>query len=128
MKEKITSYRKEIDNFIMECSDSFDDKKSNDNNYSESDLDLIIDKHLIMIGFFQHERLIHLIVTTLFALMAVIVLAVNMVVENVYLLILMALILILLVPYIFHYYTLENETQIMYDQYDKLLEIKEKLR
>ena len=29
------------------------------------------------------------------------------------------LLLVLLVPYIFHYYTLENETQKMYAQYMK---------
>ena len=28
----------------------------------------------------------------------------------------------LLIPYIMHYYTLENEVQKMYDQYDRILE------
>ena len=31
------------------------------------------------------------------------------------------LLLVLLVPYIFHYYTLENETQKMYAQYDEII-------
>ena len=35
---------------------------------------------------------------------------------------LMVLLLVLLVPYIVHYYILENETQKLYAQYDRLLE------
>lgn len=35
---------------------------------------------------------------------------------------LMMLLLVLLVPYIVHYYFLENETQKLYAQYDRLLE------
>ena len=55
---------------------------------------------LIQIQFFQHERLIHLIVTALLALDI--------------------LFLVLLIPYIFHYYRLENGVQKLYEYYDKL--------
>ena len=34
---------------------------------------------------------------------------------------LIGILLVLLVPYIMHYYLLENETQKMYEQYDKIL-------
>ena len=34
---------------------------------------------------------------------------------------LIGILLVLLVPYIMHYYLLENETQKMYDQYDRIL-------
>ena len=37
------------------------------------------------------------------------------------LLVLTLLFLVLLVPYIMHYYTLENEAQKMYTQYDEIL-------
>lgn len=37
------------------------------------------------------------------------------------LLVLTLLFLVLLVPYIMHYYTLENEVQKMYTQYDEIL-------
>jgi hypothetical protein len=39
------------------------------------------------------------------------------------LLVLLALFLVLLVPYIMHYYLLENSVQKMYRQYDKLFKI-----
>ena len=60
--------------------------------------------HLIQVSFFQHERLIHLIVTVTFAL------------------------LILLIPYIRHYYILENEVQKMYGQYDRMMEKRDQRR
>lgn len=110
MKEKIVGYRKKIDEVIE--------------NPNDIDVDEIISVHLEYISFFQHERLIHLIVTVLFALMCMILLCANLIISNLFLFILEVLVIILLVPYVFHYYTLENETQKMYDQYDKLIEIK----
>jgi hypothetical protein len=78
--------------------------------------------HLIQIGFFQHERLIHLIVTVLFALMEIISMVATVVTGNIGLILLDVLLLILLIPYIRHYYILENEVQKMYNQYDRILE------
>ena len=42
------------------------------------------------------------------------------------LLILVVLILILLIPYIRHYYILENEVQKMYGQYDRMRRLQQK--
>jgi len=42
-------------------------------------------------------------------------------ISNPMLLVLTLLFLVLLVPYIMHYYTLENEVQKMYNQYDEIL-------
>ena len=67
---------------------------------------------LIQIQFLQHERLIHLIVTVLFALLTVI--------TEPLLLALTALFLILLIPYIRHYYILENGVQKLYEYYDRV--------
>ncbi|MBR2751069.1 MAG: hypothetical protein IKD90_08055 [Clostridiales bacterium] len=75
--------------------------------------------------YFQHERLIHLIVTVLFALAALIVFGVFVVVQSLYILILEGLILVLLVPYIFHYFNLENGVQRLYDLVDELIKRKE---
>lgn len=76
---------------------------------------------LIQIEFFQHERLIHLIVTVLFALCTVISVLCSLVVQNLILVALIVAFLILLVPYIMHYYLLENGVQKLYTYYDKLI-------
>lgn len=76
---------------------------------------------LTQIQFFQHERLIHLIVTALFALLTVMCILVTLLVpQQPILLILDILLLILLIPYIGHYYRLENGVQKLYDYYDLL--------
>lgn len=75
---------------------------------------------LIQIQFFQHERLIHLIVTVLFAILAVITLYAALLIEQPLLLLLELMLLVLLVPYIRHYYLLENGTQELYEYYDTL--------
>lgn len=80
----------------------------------------ILEEHLTQIGFFQHERLIHLIVTVTFALMTLISMIASVTICMPLLLALSLLFLVLLVPYIFHYYTLENEVQKMYTQYDEI--------
>lgn len=72
---------------------------------------------LIQIRFFQHERLIHLIVTALFALLTVITLLANLFLSQPILLVLSFLFLILLIPYIRHYYILENGVQKLYEFY-----------
>lgn len=78
---------------------------------------------LVQIGFFQHERLIHLIVTVLFALMTVLVFILAVTNFAPWTGILLLLLLILLVPYIKHYWLLENGTQKLYEYYDKLEEL-----
>ena len=64
---------------------------------------------LVCIGFFQHERLIHLLVTLAFAVMTV--LSLLMTVLMLFFLPLFVLFLVLEVPYVIHYYTLENGVQ-----------------
>lgn len=76
--------------------------------------------HLIMIGFMQHERLIHFLVTILFALGFFITLGIYLVTEILMLAVLLILILALLIPYIMHYYFLENSVQKMYKLYDEI--------
>lgn len=77
---------------------------------------------LIMIGFFQHERLIHLIVTVTFAILTIAALLTSFFYTNIGLYLLILLFLILLIPYILHYYILENGVQKLYRYYDKLKE------
>ena len=83
--------------------------------------DEIINNHLKQIEFYQHERLIHLIVTVFVGTMCVLFLLTGLFLENILVLLLFLLTFILFVPYIFHYYALENGVQKMYDQYWELL-------
>ena len=78
---------------------------------------------LIQIGFFQHERLIHLIVTVLFALMTILVFLLAVTNFAPWTGILLLLLLTLLIPYIKHYWLLENGTQKLYQYYDKMEEL-----
>lgn len=111
MEKRILNYRKYIDELLQQ---------------GGLDWDTIIKEHLIQISFFQHERLIHLIVTVTFALLEVIVLGLCVTVFSPGLGLLALALLVLLIPYIRHYYILENEVQKMYVQYDKMVAKKQK--
>ena len=113
MEKRILTYRKYMDELLLR---------------EDVDWERIREEHLVQVGFFQHERLIHLIVTVIFALFAV--LSVGMA----FLLmawgtegagswfLVVAAFLALLIPYVRHYYILENEVQKMYGQYDVIIE------
>lgn len=88
--------------------------------YSEEDRETMKKQVLTQISFFQHERLIHLIVTITFALLAVIAFGICAIAPSVPFFGLEILLLVLLIPYIRHYYILENSVQTMYRCYDKL--------
>ena len=110
----MSNYMKEYINEI----DKIIDNKNNDN------IDEIIDNHLIKIKFFQHERVVHFLVTMLFALMFLITFLYSLNNISIGIIILDIMFLVLLIPYIYHYYYLENSVQYMYKQYDKLIERK----
>ena len=77
---------------------------------------------LVEIGFWQHERLIHLLVTILFALLTMSVLLVILFYQSIAVLVLFFALMVLLVPYIRHYYLLENGVQTLYVIYETLSE------
>ena len=87
---------------------------------SEEEKEKLIKELLVHTQFFQHERLIHLIVTHLFALSAIIILVALVYFKSISILMLFIMIMVLLFPYIIHYYHLENGTQKLYTYYDKL--------
>ena len=107
MEKRILAYAR----YLMEVSEK---------EFSEEERKEISGKILIQIGFFQHERLIHLIVTVLFALMMIGVFAICVIKPSIPFFLLEFAILILLVPYIRHYFILENTVQQMYRYYDKI--------
>ncbi|MDE7390202.1 MAG: hypothetical protein K2M82_04595 [Lachnospiraceae bacterium] len=88
---------------------------------SKDELVALKEDLLLQISFFQHERFIHLIVTVLFALCAVAVLIAMTYFKSVAMLILFVLILVLLFPYIIHYFHLENGVQELYTYYDRII-------
>lgn len=87
-------------------------KKNYDKNFKE--------ETLVKINFFQHERLVHLIVTFMTAVATILFLIGFLLTENIPLLLLFIITLLLFIPYIFHYYTLENGTQKLYELYLKI--------
>ena len=74
------------------------------------------------IEFYQHERLIHLIVTMSFALFMFICLLMVFVAHTVFVLPCI-LMLALLIPYVMHYFFLENSVQKLYRIYLQMEEI-----
>lgn len=76
---------------------------------------------LTQIQFFQHERFIHLIVTVTFAILTVMSVLGFVVTTQIGLLLLTVMLLVLLVPYIRHYYILENGVQKLYGYYDNVV-------
>ena len=84
------------------------------NNKNEIDLEDM----LIKINFFQHERLIHLIITLFYVIMFLIFL---ILVSISYIFIIPAFILLIFVIfYIIHYFRLENGVQSLYFLYDEI--------
>ena len=106
MKKSIIEYIDYIDKLLK--------KKNIDN------IDEIISTHLIKISFYQHERLIHLIVTSLVAILLIISFLYTITVPTLGLILLTLMFILLIVPYIVHYYFLENNVQKLYIQYDEL--------
>lgn len=74
----------------------------------------------VRIGFFSHERLVHLLVMLAFAVFFLITMFMALINGGAGIYVLAVLFLVLLVPYIKHYYFLENSVQKMYLIYNKL--------
>ena len=103
MKKYLYDYIKEIDDLL-----NSNKKISND----------VIENHLIKISFFQHERLIHLLVT-LFYTLVFIIFTVLCFIHYIFFIITLIL-FIFLICYVIHYFHLENGVQYLYKQYDRM--------
>ena len=144
MEQRILQYRKQIDEWLTEMEQNVQtlsqhgeystqavqrqthtqktDIKKTDTE-EQTMQEMVQDKlkeHLVQVGFFQHERLIHLIVTVTFALLEMLAIVLSVISDSLFTLLLPIVILILLIPYIRHYYILETEVQKMYGQYDRM--------
>ncbi|MBQ8903727.1 MAG: hypothetical protein IJY73_05470 [Oscillospiraceae bacterium] len=82
-----------------------------------------VENLLIRIKFYQHERLIHLIVTMTFAIMTVLSFFMLVTEGGEASVILSILFLCLTVPYVMHYYFLENSVQALYKLYYEAKEL-----
>ena len=105
MSEYLGDYIKSIDNKIKE------------KNVTEKD----IENHLIKIEFFQHERLIHLLVTLAYGIF--LFLSVIIFTQIWIFVIVIYIALIFLLFYVRHYFFLENNVQYLYKQYDQMQNI-----
>ena len=111
MERRILTYRRYVDALLTKES---------------ADWKQIREEHLTQVHFFQHERFVHLIVVVIFAFMTVasMCMAFTMAATGsegaVGWFVLVGMLLVLLIPYVRHYYILENEVQVMYRQYDAL--------
>ncbi len=134
MEQRILQYRKSIDAWLEKMEQSAQTQEDGnaegitrteeqDANERERIVRDKLEEHLTQISFFQHERLIHLIVTVTFALLEMLAILLSVISDSLFSLLLPVVILILLVPYIRHYYILENEVQKMYVQYDRILRL-----
>ena len=95
--------------YINEVSDKLNNKK---------DVKELKEEILIKINFFQHERLVHLIVTSSFSIL--VFLSVYMIKYHFAFIFVNIILLICLTFYIIHYYYLENGVQCLYKLYDKM--------
>ena len=110
MGNKLKDYIKKIES-IIEAEEKSDDIEKVKRNL------------LTEIGFWQHERLIHLLVTILFALLTMSVFILILFYHTWGTLALLLALLVLLVPYIRHYFILENGVQKLYTLYEALEKI-----
>lgn len=110
MKKYLSDYLNEVRGFI-----GFELK-----NASKEQIDEMLSNMEIKISYFQHERLIHLLVTLTFALLEIMtIIAMNISFSLVFI-VLAVLFLGLLIPYVFHYYFLENSVQELYKLRDTI--------
>ena len=110
MKKRIQSYMAYMDQQL----------ENNDSGLSYEEL---CTQHEKQLAYFMHERLVHLLVTLTFAILAFVTFFMAVMNFSMGMIILFFAFLILLIPYIMHYYLLENSVQYMYRQYDRLQQL-----
>lgn len=101
--------KKQIQEYIKYCNDI----KDNINKDTIED----IKTHIM---FFQHERLIHLLITLFVALCSILFFILSLYYKEKYILIVFLLFILLFIPYILHYYFLENNVQRLYLIYKEI--------
>ena len=130
MKKRIKAYLKFIDDILANNAPVTTAFDSEDNHQHTAKKDImptrkeyeaLLSRHKDQIAFFSHERLIHLIVTVLFAILAFASFFYSLLTMEIAGFVLFGALLVLLIPYVGHYYLLENGVQKMYKQYDEIV-------
>lgn len=115
MTEYLTDYMNTVTERLKNCTE-------------QEELSAILFEHMDKIAFMQHERIVHFLVTMMFAVILSIFMVGMLLTENIMLTVLVTIIIVLLIFYIKHYYFLENTVQKMYVIYDKILKMQEDLK
>lgn len=110
MKIERKSMKKYITNYINYIDENINNKDEQ-----------FIEKHLTKINFFQWERIIHLIVTITAVILDILCFVLGIGFNNILIIIIGYLLLCFVIPYIYHYFLLENCVQKMYRQYDEMI-------
>ena len=106
MRNYLKSYISYVDDILE------NDKKVNYKKMKE--------EHLKKISFFQHERLIHLLVTLFYALFSILFIFLS---TKFWLFTIITIaLLVFLIFYVTYYFWLENSVQYLYKQYDVICE------
>ncbi len=103
--------KKYIEDFIKEI----ETKIENKDKFKEQDIIILKDK----IAYFQHERLIHLLVTLFYAIFLIAFIFLSILFPLFFIPCLA--IIIFLIFYVKHYFFLENSVQYLYKLYDKII-------
>lgn len=109
MKKLINDYQKEVESKFK--------KKT----FTKEDLE----DYKVMVGYFEHERLIHLLVTITVIILTCFFFYIFSIMPSMFLFLLVIILIILLGFYLYHYYFLENKVQNLEKKY---LEIKKILK
>lgn len=106
--------RERLSNYILYM------EKTTAENHSTEEKEELLKDLLIQIGFFQHERIIHLMVTLGFSIITIVSLFCATVEITIPLMIFILGMLIFMFFYVRHYFFLERGVQKLYTYYDKL--------
>lgn len=107
MKKRIQNYMQQVDTMLAEANPS-------------TNWERVLQDHLTQLSFYQHERLVHFLVTMLVAILMLLSVGIALIASYPYMLLASAGLFVLLCPYIMHYFFLENAVQAMYVQYDQI--------
>jgi len=102
MKKSLKEHVNFIENILQKENNSFDWSALSDFNRTQ-------------IGFFQHERLVHLLITLFFGLIFFGSVITELFLMNLGILIISIILLIVLPFYVWHYFVLENSVQKLYE-------------
>lgn len=114
MTEYLTDYMNTVSERLDSCSNA-------------NELDKILAEHMDKIAFMQHERIVHFLVTMMFAVILAVFMVGMLLTDNMMLLVIVTIITVLLAFYIKHYYFLENTVQKMYKVYDRILKMQKEV-